>query len=67
MVRKALNFLDLLVFMVTPEDSTDRYPDLMFKTSDPALLYLPRYQHVIKTLFWVAASAAFSIMISRLQ
>jgi len=67
MVRKALNFLDLLVFMVTPEDSTERSPEPMFGMTDPALLYLPRYQQVVKTLFWVLASAAFSVVISGLQ
>lgn len=67
MAEKKLNLLDFLVFLVTPEDSTERYPDPVFGGSDPALVYLPGYQQVMKTVFWVLVSVAFSVMISQLR
>ncbi len=54
-------------FLLTSEDSTERYPDAVFKMNDHNSEYLPRYYHLIKTIFWVGMSALVSIIISQLR
>ena len=61
------NLFDLPSFLLKPEDSTERCPDTVFKLNDHDSLYLPRYCHLIKTIFWVGMSALVSIIISQLR
>jgi len=61
------NIFDLPLFLLTPEDSTEKYPDAVFKMNDNDSLHRHRYYHVIKTIFWVGMSALVSIMISQLR
>lgn len=61
------NLMDLPAFLLTPEDSTEKYPDAVFKLNDHNSLYVPKYYHVIKTVFWVGMSALVSIIISQLR
>ena len=61
------DLFDLPAFLLTPEDSTEKYPDATFKMSDQHSLYVTRYYQLIKTIFWVSMSALVSIIISQLR
>jgi len=68
MSKKTLDVIDVITFIMTPEDSTYRYPDSPFLLSScPHHMHMRGYHHIIKTLFWVFVSAACSVIISQLS
>jgi len=64
MKKKGFDFMEFVMFLLYPEDTTDRYPDTFFVTHDLSVHHVPKHLEVMKTLFWMFIAALLAIVIS---
>jgi len=65
MKNKRFDFTEFVLFLLYPEDSTDRYPGTFFVTHGSSVFHAPRYPGVVKLLFWMFISTLLATIISR--
>ncbi|MCD6487417.1 MAG: hypothetical protein J7K35_08870 [Syntrophobacterales bacterium] len=65
MKKKRFGFTKLVMFLLYPEDSTDRYPDTFFTPHGFSALHVPKYLEVMKTLFWMFIATLLATVISQ--
>ena len=65
MKNKRFDFTEFVMFLLYPEDSTDRHSGTFLTTHGSSAFRAPRYLEVLKTLFWMFIATLLATIICR--